>query len=386
MSNRVAIAGVGMSKFGELWDKNLRDITLDAGMYTIFDAGVPGSDIDGMVIGNMSAGRFTGQEHLGAQAVDLSGLGDIPAYSVEAACASGGAAVRHAYMSIKSGEHDVMLVLGSEKMSDVNQTEAMNTISVASDWEWEGMFGATFPALYAFMARRHMMEYGTTEEHLALPTVKNHANAAHNEFAQFQRAVPIEVVMRSGMLADPLRVLHSAPITDGAAGLVMCREDLVKKYTDTPVFIESSAQRTDTLALHDRKSITTFNSVVSSTKSALQEASLELKDIDVLELHDSFSIGEIMLTEDVGIAKKGEGGKALEEGITEIGGKFPVNPSGGLKARGHPIGATGVAQIVELTLQLRGDADKRQVDGAEKGLAVNIGGTGATSIVHIIGR
>ena len=386
MSNRVAIVGVGMSKFGELWDKNLRDITLEAGMYTIFDAGVPGSDIDGMVIGNMSAGRFTGQEHLGAQAVDLSGLGDIPAYSVEAACASGGAAVRHAYMSIKSGEHDVMLVLGSEKMSDVNQTEAMNTISVASDWEWEGMFGATFPALYAFMARRHMMEYGTTEEHLALPTVKNHANAAHNEFAQFQRAVPIEVVMNSAMLADPLRVLHSAPVTDGAAGLVMCREDLVKKYTDTPIYIESSAQRTDTLALHDRKSITTFNSVVSSTKAALKEASLELKDIDVLELHDSFTIGEIMLTEDVGIAKKGEGGKALEEGITQIGGKFPVNTSGGLKARGHPIGATGVAQIVELVLQLRGDAEKRQVDGAEKGLAVNIGGTGATSIVHIVGR
>jgi len=279
-----------------------------------------------------------------------------------------------------------MLVLGSEKMSDVNQTEAMNTISVASDWEWEGMFGATFPALYAFMARRHMKEYGTTEEHLALPTVKNHANAAHNEFAQFQRAVPIEVVMKSGMLADPLRVLHSAPITDGAAGLVMCRADMVKKYTDTPIYIESSEQRSDTLALHDRKSITTMNAVVSSTKAALKEASLELKDIDVLELHDSFSIGEIMLTEDVGIAKKGEGGKALEEGITNIGGKFPVNTSGGLKARGHPIGATGVAQIVELALQLRGDAEKRQVDGVEKGLAVNIGGTGATSIVHILGR
>ena len=157
-------------------------------------------------------------------------------------------------------------------------------------------------------------------------------------------------------------------------------------YTDTPIYIESSEQRTDTLALHDRKSITTFSSAVTSTKSALKEASLELKDIDVLELHDSFSIGEIMLTEDVGIAKKGEGGKALEEGITEIGGKFPVNTSGGLKARGHPIGATGVAQIVELVLQLRGDADKRQVDGAEKGLAVNLGGTGATSIVHIVGR
>jgi len=386
MSNNVAIAGVGISKFGELWDKNLRDITLEAGMYAIFDAGVPGADIDGMVIGNMSAGRFTGQEHLGALAVDMGGLGDIPAYSVEAACASGGAAVRQAYMAIKSGEHDVMLVLGSEKMSDVNQTEAMNTISVASDWEWEGMFGATFPALYAFMARRHMMEYGTTEEQLALPTVKNHANAVHNEIAQFQRAVPIEVVMKSGLLADPLRILHSAPITDGAAGLVICRADLVKKYTDTPIYIESSEQRSDTLALHDRKSITTLDAVVSSTKAALHEAGLELKDIDVLELHDSFSIGEIIITEDVGIAKKGEGGKALEEGITEIGGKFPVNTSGGLKARGHPVGATGVAQIVELCLQLRGEADKRQVDGAEKGLAVNIGGTGATSIVHILGR
>jgi acetyl-CoA C-acetyltransferase len=386
MKEKVAIIGVGMCKFGELWERNLIDIALEAGMYAIFDAGVRGTDIDGLVIGNMSAGRFTGQEHLGAQAADIGGLGDLAAYSVEAACASGGAAVRQAYMAIKSGEHDVMLVIGSEKMSDVTQSEAMNTISVASDFEWEGMFGATFPALYAFMARRHMKEYGTTEEQLAKPTVKNHANAAHNEWAQFQRPVPIEVVMNSGLLADPLRVLHSAPITDGAAGLVICREELAKKYTDTPVYIESSEQRSDTLALHDRQSITTMNAVVNSTKAALDEAKLDLKDIDVFELHDSFSIGEIILTEDVGIAKKGEGGKALDEGITEIGGKFPVNTSGGLKARGHPIGATGVAQIVELALQLRGEADKRQVDGAEKGLAVNIGGTGATSVVHIIGR
>jgi len=384
--SRVAIIGVGMCKFGELWELNLRDITLEAGMYAIFDSGVRGKDLDGVVIGNMSAGRFTGQEHLGAQAADIGGLGDMPAYSVEAACASGGAAVRQAYMAIKSGEHDVMLVLGNEKMSDVNQSEAMNTISVASDWEYEGMFGATFPALYAMMARRHMKEFGTTEEHLALPTVKNHANAVHNPWAQFQRAVPKEVVMNSGLLADPLRVLHSAPVTDGAAGLVMCREDLAKKYSDTPVYIEASEQRSDTLALHDRKSITRMDAVINSTKSALKEANLELDDIDVFELHDSFSIGEIILTEDVGIAEKGEGGKAIEEGITEIGGKFPVNTSGGLKARGHPVGATGVAQIVELALQLRGDAEKRQVDGAEKGLAVNIGGTGATSIVHIVGR
>ncbi len=386
MGRQVAIVGVGMSQFGELWDRSLIDITLEAGMLSIFDSNVSGEDIDGIVVGNMSAGRFTGQEHLGALASDMSGLGNIPAYSVEAACASGGAAVRQAYMAIKAGEHDLMLVLGCEKMSDVNQTEAMNTISVASDWENEGMFGATFPALYAFMARRHMMQYGTTDEQMSLVTVKNHANAAHNPWAQFQRAVPLKVVMGSGLIADPIRILHSSPISDGAAGLIMCKAEIAKNFTDTPIYIESSTQASDTLALHDREDITKMDSVIHSSRLALKEADAELKDIDVFELHDSFTISEIMLTEDVGIVKKGEGGNAVQEGITEIGGKYPVNTSGGLKARGHPIGATGVAQIVELALQLRGDADGRQVDGAEKGIAVNIGGTGATSIVHVLGR
>ncbi len=386
MTNRVAIIGVGLSKFGELWDKSLRDITLEAGMYAIFDAGISGKDIDAICIGNMSAGRFTGQEHLGALAADMGGLGHIPAYSVEAACASGGAAVRQAYMSIKSGEHDLMLVLGCEKMSDVSQAEAMTTIGVASDWEWEGLFGATFPALYAFIARRHMLEHGTTEEQLSKVTVKNHANAAHNPWAQFQKAVSLEAVMSSGMIADPIRVLHSSPISDGAAGLVMCNEEVARKFTDTPIFVEASTQASDTLALHDRRDICTMDSVVVSSREALRRAGLTVNDIDVFELHDSFTISEIVLTEDVGICKKGEGGKLLDEGITEIGGKYPVNTSGGLKARGHPIGATGVAQIVELVFQLRGDAEKRQVDGATKAMAVNIGGTGATSIVNILSR
>ncbi|UCH04423.1 MAG: thiolase domain-containing protein [Candidatus Thorarchaeota archaeon] len=386
MTRRVAIAGVGISKFGELWEQSIRDITLEAGMLCIFDSGIRGGDIDAICIGNMSAGRFTGQEHLGALAADMGGLGNVPSYSVEAACASGGAAVRQAYMAIRSGEHDAMMVLGMEKMSDVTQTEAMNTMSVASDWEWEGLGGATFPALYAFMARRHMYEYGTTEEQLSLVTVKNHANAAHNPYAQFQRPVPLEVVMKSGFIADPLRVLHSSPISDGAAGLVMCSEEKARELTDTPVFIEASTQASDTLALHDRKSITRMDSVVISSREALKKAGLKIDDIGVIELHDSFTISEIMQMEDIGIAKKGEGGKAVEEGITQIGGNSPVNTSGGLKARGHPIGATGVAQIVELVYQLRGEAEGRQVEGVEKGMAVNIGGTGATSIVHILGR
>ncbi|MFW9802531.1 MAG: thiolase domain-containing protein [Candidatus Thorarchaeota archaeon] len=386
MGNRVAIVGVGLSQFGELWEQSIRDITLEAAMVAIFDSGVRGADIGAVCIGNMSAGRFTGQEHLGALAVDAGGLGGVPAYSVEAACASGGAAVRQAYMAIRSGEHEVMMVLGTEKMSDVNQTEAMNTISVAGDWEWEGMFGATFPALYAFIARRHMEEFGTTEEQLSLPTVKNHANAAHNPYAQFQRPVPLKVVMGSGMLADPLRVLHSSPVADGAAGLIMCTEEKAKDFTDTPVYIEASTQASDTLALHDRRDICTMDAVVRSSREALKKAKVEINDINVFELHDSFTIGEITLTEDVGIVDKGKGGQALSDGLTEVGGKFPVNTSGGLKARGHPIGATGVAQIVELTLQLREQGGGRQVDGAERGLAVNIGGTGATSIVHILGR
>nr|KXH71996.1 MAG: acetyl-CoA acetyltransferase [Candidatus Thorarchaeota archaeon SMTZ1-83] len=386
MTRRVAIAGVGISKFGELWEQSIRDITLEAGMLCIFDSGIRGGDIDAICIGNMSAGRFTGQEHLGALAADMGGLGNIPSYSVEAACASGGAAVRQAYMAIRSGEHDAMMVLGMEKMSDVTQTEAMNTMSVASDWEWEGLGGATFPALYALMARRHMYEYGTTEEQLSLVTVKNHANAAHNPYAQFQRPVPLEVVMRSGFIADPIRVLHSSPVSDGAAGLVMCSEEKARELTDTPIFIEASTQASDTLALHDRKSITRMDSVIISSREALKRAGLEMDDIGVIELHDSFTISEIIQMEDIGIAKKGEGGKVVEEGVTQIGGKFPVNTSGGLKARGHPIGATGVAQIVELVYQLRGEAAGRQVEGAERGMAVNIGGTGATSIVHILGR
>lgn len=386
MNRDVAIIGAGMSKFEELWDQSIREITLDAGMLAIFDSQISGSEIDAITIGNMSAGRFTGQEHLGALAADMGGLGNIPSYSVEAACASGGAAVRQAYMAIKSGEHDVVLVLGTEKMSDVNQTEAMNTISVAGDWEWEGLFGATFPALYAFMARRHMKEYGTTEEHLSKVTVKNHANASHNPYAQFQKPVPLEVVMNSGLLADPIRVLHSSPISDGAAGLIMCSAEFAKKYTDTPIYVEASTTASDTLALHDRRDICTMDAVVISTREALNKANIKIEAVDVFELHDSFTIGEIVITEDVGIVKKGDGGKALDEGLTEIGGKFPVNTSGGLKARGHPIGATGVAQIVELVYQLRGDAGGRQVDGAERGMAVNIGGTGATSIVHVLRR
>ncbi len=386
MEKDVAIVGVGMSKFGELWEKNIREITLEAAVNAIFDSGVSGKDIDGIVIGNMSAGRFTGQEHLGTLAADMGGMSTVTAYSVEAACASGAAAVRHAYMAIKSGEHDVMLVLGAEKMSDVSQSAAMDTMSVATDWEWEGMLGANLPALYAFMARRHMKEYGTTEEHLSLVTVKNHKNAQWNPWAQFQRPVPLEVVMKSGLMADPIRVLHSAPMSDGAAGLIMCSAERAKEFTDTPLYVASSEQSSDTLALHDRRDITTMDAAVRASRASLKESGLTIKDIDVFELHDSFTIGEIILTEDIGITEKGNGGKILEEGLTEIDGKFPVNPSGGLKARGHPIGATGVAQVVELALQLRGDAEKRQVDGAEKGMAVSIGGTGGTAIVHILGR
>ncbi|MFX1475256.1 MAG: thiolase domain-containing protein, partial [Promethearchaeota archaeon] len=216
--------------------------------------------------------------------------------------------------------------------------------------------------------------------------VKAHANAVNNPFAQFRFKVSINQVLQSALVADPLRVFHCAPISDGAAALILCRGDLVKKFSGEPVWINASTQASDTLALHSRPHLTTFRAVKSAAKLAYEKAKVEPKDIDVLELHDSFSISEIMAIEDIGIVEKGKGGSATEEGYTSMDGEKPVNPSGGLKAKGHPVGATGIAQIVELVEQLRHKAGARQIEGAQTGLALNLGGTGSTAVVHILGK
>jgi len=382
----VAVIGVGMTKFGELWDRSFRQLIAEAGSKAIFDAGIEGKDIDALYIGSMSSGRFVGQEHVGALVADAAGFSHlhIPATRVEGACASGGLAVRQGYLSIASGMHDIVVVGGIEKMNDVAGVSAVETLATAADQEWEAFFGATFPGLYAMIATRHMHDYGTTKEQLAQVAVKNHANGAKNPYAQYRFEITVEQVMSATPVAHPLGLLDCSPVSDGAAAIVLCAMDKAKRYTDKPVKIIGSGQASDTLPLHGRRDITTLDATVYAAKMAYKQANLTPKDIDVAEVHDCFTIAEICAIEDLGFVEKGEGGRAIEDKITTLDGEIPVNTSGGLKAKGHPVGATGVAQVVEIVEQLRGEADKRQVKDARIGLTHNVGGSGATCVVHIL--
>jgi len=382
----VAVIGVGVTKFGELWDKSFRQLITESGSKAILEAGVSGTEIDALYVGSMGSGRFIGQEHIGALVADCSGFSHlhIPSTRIESACASGGLAVRQGYLSVASGINDIVVVGGIEKMTDVVGTEATNTLATVADQEWEAFFGATFPGLYAMIATKHMNDYGTTREQLAQVAVKNHANGALNPNAQFKREISIDAVINAPPVSYPLGMLDCSPVSDGAATVVLCAAEKAKKYIDNPVKIIASGQASDTLALHGRREICTFDSTVHAAKMAYKQANLEPKDIDVAELHDSFTIAEILAVEDLGFVKKGEGGKAIENKITTLDGELPVNTSGGLKAKGHPIGATGVAQIAEIVAQLQGKADKRQIKDAKIGLAHNIGGTGASCVVHIL--
>jgi len=382
----VAIIGIGITKFGELWDKSFRHLIAEAGSKAILDSGIGGTDIDAMYIGSMSSGRFIGQEHVGALVADASGFSHIhiPATRTEGACASGGLAVREGYLSILSGINDVVVIGGIEKMNDVGGGSATETLATAADQEWEAFFGATFPALYAMIANRHMHEYGTTKENLAQVAVKNHANGAKNPYAQYQREITIEQAMNASPVAYPLGLLDCSPVTDGAAAIVMCAADKAKKYTDKIIKIIGSGQGSDTLPLHGRRDICTLDATVHAAKMAYKQGNIKPSDIDLAEVHDCFTIAEICAIEDLGFVKKGEGGKAVEEKITTLNGTLPVNTSGGLKSKGHPVGATGVAQVVEIVKQLRGEAEKRQIKDPKIGLAHNVGGSGATSVVHIM--
>lgn len=384
----VAIIGVGDTKFGELWDMSLRDLGIQAGLSAVYDANLSGDEIDALYLGNMSAGKFTEQEHIGALIADYSGLArdHIPATRVEAAGASGGLAFRQGVMAVASGMQDIAVVGGAEKMTDVGDVLSTEIQAMAADQQWETSFGATFPALHAMIARRHMHEYGTTREQIASVAVKNHKHGALNPKAQFQKEIKLDTVLKSAPVADPLGVFDCAPVSDGGAAVVLCPMDKAKKYTDTPIKVLATSQASDTLSLATRESPTRFDATIVAARRAFEMAGLGPKDVQLAEVHDSYTISEILAIEDLGFFPKGKGGEATADGQTTLGAKLAVNTSGGLKARGDPIGATGVAQVVELVHQLRGEAGKRQVAGAEVGLAQNVGGTGATVVVQILGR
>ncbi len=386
MNKKVAIIGIGITPFGELWTRGYRDLITDAGTEAIIDSGIDGKDIEGLYIGSMSPGRFSGQEHIGALVADYSGLTGIYATRIEGACASGSLALREAYLAIKSGEMDVVVVGGVEKMTDVPTSSATVTLMGAGDQEWEAFKGATFPSLYAMMARRHMFEYGTTIEQISQVAVKSHENASRNPNAQFPFKVTIDQVMNSSMIADPLRLLHCSPLSDGAAAVVLASEAAAKELSRDPVWITASASATDTIALHDRVSLSRMDSTILAAEKVYKKAGVKPDDIDFAEVHDCFSIAEIMAIEGLGFCKLGEGGRMAQEGELSLDGRIPTNTSGGLKGKGHPVGATGIAQAVEATLQLRGQADKRQIKDAERGLIHNVGGSGATTVIHILER
>lgn len=375
----VAIVGAGMTPFGELWESSLRELFVDAALGAMDDAGT--DHVDSIYVGNMSGGQFVGQEHLGPLMADQLGQRGVAAIRVESACASGGVALRQAFVEVASGMSDLVLATGVEKMTD--GADVTDVLASASDREREVYYGVTFPGLYAMIARAHMDRWGTTEEDLAWVAVKSHRHGAMNENAQFPRELTVDQVMSSTMVAEPLRLLHCSPVSDGAAAVLVCPLEEAGRYTDRPVQITGSGITTSAMALANRADPASLDAVEKAGAEAYEMAGVEPGEVQVAEVHDCFSIAEICCIESLGLVEEGEGATAARDGLTALGGRVPVNTSGGLKAKGHPVGASGVAQAVEIYHQLRGEAGERQVENARVGLAQNMGGSGASSVVHV---
>jgi len=381
----VAVIGAGMSPFGDL-GRTAKSLFAEAFFEAIdsVDRGLDPAQVQEAYIGSMGFGG--GQiGNAAALLAEHARMLHVPTRKVENACASSGYAFRDAYLAVKSGAVDLALAGGVEVMNDVSDVRKRFWLGVSGDTEWERLAGLTFPGVYAMMAMRHIHEYGTTQEQLAAVAVKNHANGALNPKAQFRKEITMEKALGSPVVAHPLRLFDCCGTTDGAACVILAAKDVARKYTDAPVWVLGSGAASDHLAVHDRESMTRLDATAKAGRAAMREADVSTKDIDVAEVHDCFTIAEILAVEDLGFAKKGEGGRLAAEGITARDGELPVNPSGGLKAKGHPLGATGAAQMYEIFLQLRGSAGDRQVAHPTVGLTHNVGGSGATCAVHLFG-
>ena len=384
---RVFVAGIGATKVDEHWDKSLRDLMREASLKAIQDSGLSKKDIEAIYVGNMSSGFLQGQEHLGSLLATWVGVPGVAAVKVEAACASGGAALHQAYLAVKSGVYDCVLVVGVEKMTDAYTGDVTDALVMAEDQEYVAFTGLSFVALNAFVYRYYMKKYGAKQEDIAYFAVHDHKYAVNNPLAQYPRALTLDEVMKSSLVADPIHLLESAPIGDGSAALVLCSEEKLKALgKDVHLEMAGSAVATDVFSLHERADPTTILATVRAAKKAFSMASIEPKDVDVLEVHDAFTVLGVIHLEDMGFAKKGEGWKLLREGQLEKDGDLPTNTMGGLKARGHPVGATGIYQVYEVALQLRGKAGKNQVPDPEVGVAQNVGGVGGTVAVHVVRR
>jgi acetyl-CoA C-acetyltransferase len=382
-----SIVSAGMSKFGKIEGVYYRELFAEAAKEAFercpnLD---PKRDIKALMVGQMGE-SFEHQGHTGPTVLDWAGLLPIPAIRTESACSSSAVAIRAGLFAIMSGLYDVVMVGGVEKMTHRTTPEVTEYLAMACDYPFEQWQGVTFPGLFAMVATAHMHAYGTTEKQMALVAVKNHHHGAMNPKAHMQKEITLEQALSSRVVAWPLKLYDCSLITDGASCIILTKPELAKKYTDTPVNIIGTGQASDTIGLYERESLTSLNAGKLAGEEAYKMADVTADDLDVAEVHDCFTIAEIVAYEDLGFCKVGEGGRLIEEGQTNIGGKIAVNTSGGLKAKGHPVGATGCAQACEIFLQLTEQAGKRQVKGAEIGLTHNIGGLGATGVVNIYKR
>ena len=383
----VSIISAGLSKFGKLEGLYAREIFAEAAKEAFDRCPIldPKKDVQALFVGHMGE-SYEHQGHTGATVADWAGLLHIPATRTENACASSGAALRAGIFAVLSGLCDVVMVGGVEKMTHRTTPEVTEFLAMASDFPFEQWHGITFPGLYALMATAHMHKYGTTEEQLAMVAVKNHHNGFLNPKAHMQREITLEKALSSRVIAWPLKLYDCSLITDGASCLIIAKPEIAKKYTDMPVHIIGSGQASDSIGLYERESLTSLIAAKIAAKQAYDVAGVKAGDVDIAEVHDCFTIAEIIAYEDLGFCKVGEGGKLIGSGETRLEGRLPVNTSGGLKSKGHPVGATGTAQAYELYLQLTEQAGKRQVKDTKIGLAHNVGGSGATATVHIFKR
>ncbi len=380
----VSIVSAGMSKFGKhegLYTRELFSYALKEALDRCPNL-EPKHDIKAMYIGHMGE-AYEHQGHTGSATADWAGLLGIPSTRTEAACASGGAALRSGVLAVLSGLADVVLVGGVEKMTHRTTAEVTEYLAMASDYPFEQFHGITFPGLFALMATAHMNAYGTSQEQMAKVAVKNHYHASLNPKAHMQKEITLENVMASKVVAWPLKMYDCSLITDGASCLILTKPELANKFTDNPVHIVGTGQASDSIGLYERKSLTSLLSAKLAAKTAYEMANVTPQDIHLAEVHDCFTYVELMSYEDLSFCPVGKSGQLIDSGETRLGGKIPVNVSGGLKAKGHPVGATGTAQAYEVYLQLTGQADRRQVKGAKVGLTHNVGGSGATATVHI---
>ena len=381
---RVAVIGVGVTKFGK-HERTSGELFAEAAVEALADAELTPRAVQALYYGNVVGGETEHQLHTGPQAASILGIPTIPTTRFETACASSHAAFRHAVMEVASGISDVVLVGGGERVLNVPTAESTEYFAYASDASWEQPLGLTFPGVFALVARAHMAKHGTTEAQMAAVAVKNHRHGALNPKAQFQKEITLETVLKSAYIADPLKLYDCCPFTDGGAAVVLASEE-VARSRPRAVWVLGSAAASDSMLLGDKRDLSRVMATERAAKAAYQQAGKSPSDVNVVELHDCFTIAEIVATEGLGLFEPGTGGIAAERGWTSLGGRIPVNTSGGLKAKGHPIGATGAAQIAEIVTQLRGEAGPRQVDGARTGLTHTLGGNTATVLVSLFGR